>query len=115
MKIKRPNKFRIGQSPERIEQYLAIQLQRTLDDITTVLQRLSFRDNFQSTIVNVVIPASTTDFAVRHDLKAIPSGKLIIKSNNSSIIDGNRGWDENYIYLSNPSATIAALTIVILE
>jgi hypothetical protein len=114
MRIKRPNKYRQGQSPERIEQYLAVGLQRTLDDITTALGRLSFADNFKATVVSAQIPGTTTDYPIRHDLRAVPVGRVIIRSNTSSVVDGAKSWDENYIYLSNPSATPAILTLVIL-
>lgn len=114
MKIKRPNKFRIGQSPERIEQYLAIQLQRTLDDITTALTRLSFKDNFKSDTLVVTVPAGAVDFAVRHSLGVTPSGRLFTRSNGSSVVDGTKSWTEEYIYLNNPGASAVTVTVVIL-
>jgi hypothetical protein len=114
MKLKRPNKYRLGQSPERMEQYLAVQLQRTLDDITTALQRLSFKDNFKSDTQTVTIPAGTVNQAVRHSLGTVPIGKLIIKANGSSVVDGSTAWNEDNIYLSNPGASAVTLTLVIL-
>lgn len=114
MRIKRPNKYRQGQSPERMQEYLAVGLQRTLDDITTALGRLTFADNFKAFTASAVIPASTTDFPIRHDLKAVPVGRVIIRSNSSAVVDGAKSWDENYIYMSNPSALPAVVTLVIL-
>jgi hypothetical protein len=114
MKIRRPNKFRQGEDPERVERYLATELQSTLADLTTALNNLTFRSNFKCEIVPVVIPASATNFEVRHNLKLIPSGRLFIRANVTAIIDGTTPWTNQAIYLTNQSATVAVLTVVIL-
>lgn len=114
MKIRRPNKFRQGDDPERVERYLATELQSTLADITTALNNLTFRSNFKCQIEPVVIPASTTNFEIKHTLKVVPSGRLFIRTNVTGIVDGTKPWTNEAIYLSNPTGSIAVVTVLIL-
>lgn len=114
MKIRRPNKFRQGDDPERVERYLATELQSTLSDVTTALNNLTFRSNFKCQIVPTVIPNGTTNFEIKHNLKVVPSGRLFIKSNVTDIIDGTTPWTNEAIYLSNPGGSIAVITVLIL-
>ena len=113
MKLKRPNKFRQGNDPERIERYLAVELQNTLTDVTTALTRLTFRDNFKSQTVVATLNA-TAETEIKHTLGSVPSGRLIIRSNSASIVDGDTAWTKDAIYLKNTGATVAVVTVIIL-
>jgi hypothetical protein len=114
MKIQRPKKFRIGQTVEEIVQYLELYLANTLADITTAMQRLTFKDNFQSFQVEVTLSAGQ-ELAVRHNLGAIPAGKLIIRSNGAGIVDGDTAWTQDYVYLKNVGASTQTATVIFLR
>lgn len=113
MKIKRPNKFRQGNDPARIERYLAVDLQNTLTDVTTALTRLTFRDNFKSQTAIVTLSPGV-DTEVKHSLGVVPSGRLIIRSNSNAIVDGDAAWTKDAIYLKNIGATVAVITVILL-
>lgn len=114
MKIQRPKKFRIGTTIEEVVQYLELYLAKTLTDITTCLNRLSFQDNFQSFQTEVTIAAGQ-ELAIRHNLGGIPSGMLTLRTTGTGIVDGTTPWTEDYIYLQNTSAGSITSTIVILR
>ena len=114
MKIQRPKKFRIGTTLEEVIQYLELYLARTLTDITTCLNRLSFEDNFQSMQTEVTIAAGQ-ELAIRHNLGTVPTGMLTLRTTGTGIIDGATAWTEDYIYLQNSSAGSITALIVILR
>lgn len=114
MKIQRPKRFRIGRTAEEILQYLEVYLANTLQDITTALTRLSFKDNFVCYETEVTINAGQ-ELEIRHNLGVVPTGKLILKGSGYQVRDGDQAWDENFIYLKNEGATAVTLKLVILR
>jgi hypothetical protein len=114
MKIQRPKKFRIGRTAEEIIQYLEVYLASTLSDITTVLQKLTFKDNFKSFEATVTLTAGQ-ELAIQHNLGVVPTGRLILKSTSYEIRDGDTAWTSEYIYLKNDGASSVTLTVVILR
>lgn len=114
MRIKRPNKYRQGESPERLERYLANDLQNTLTDITTALTKLTFQDNFKAQVVSATIAPGATDTAIRHKLGTVPYGRIIVRGASNDIIDGATAWTAENIYLRCTGAFPQLITIIIL-
>jgi hypothetical protein len=114
MKIQRPKKFRVGSTPQEVLQYLEVFLANTLTDITTALQRLTFKDNFKSYTAQVTISAGQ-ELPIQHNLGVIPTGKLILKSTGYQVRDGDTAWTSDYIYLKNEGSNAVTLTVVILR
>jgi len=114
MKIQRPKKFRVGATPQEIIQYLEVFLANTLTDITTAMQRLTFKDNFKSYTARVTIEAGQ-ELPIQHNLGVIPTGKLILKSTGYQVRDGDSAWTSEYVYLKNEGSSPVTLTLVILR
>jgi len=114
MKIQRPKKFRVGSTPQEIIQYLEVFLNNTLTDVTTVLQRLTFKDNFRSYQTVVTIEAGQ-ELPIQHNLGVIPTGRLILKASGYQVRDGDTAWTSDYIYLKNEGTNAVSLKIVILR
>lgn len=114
MKIQRPKKFRVGSTPQEIIQYLEVFLANTLTDISTALQRLTFKDNFKSFTAQVTISAGQ-ELAIQHNLGVIPTGRLITRSSGYQVRDGDTAWTSDYIYLKNDGSSQVTLIVIILR
>ena len=86
-------------------------MSRNLRELFNGLTKLNFADNFQSFQAEVTI-AATSELAVRNELNAVPSGKIIVKADNNAVVDGDTDNDENFVYLKNPSGTSAKVTVI---
>lgn len=98
--------------------YLEVELWSWLKDLTTGLLKIDFEQNFQSFIVkDVSIPAGQ-EVAMSNQFKKaypglIPSGRIIIRQRgDANIIDGDSAWNESLVYLKNPSANDAVVTVI---
>jgi hypothetical protein len=88
---------------------------KTIRELDLGLTRLSFVDNFRAFKTTVTIPAGT-ELAIRNELRSvIPSERIILRSNSSSIVDGDTAWSLNFVYLKNTGGSQATITVVFLE
>ncbi len=98
----------------QIYEYLTSGHNANLKQIVQVLRRLTFADNFESFEVVVTIPA-TSEIGVENKLKEMPTRRIIVRSNSSSIVDGDTAWTKTHLYLKNTSATEAIATVIFIK
>lgn len=98
--------------------YVEIDLWSWLKELSNGLLKIDFKQNFQSFIVeNLSIPAGievsiTNQFKVSYP-GVIPSGRIIIRQiGDANIIDGNTSWTESQVFLRNPSANDAVISVL---
>lgn len=98
--------------------YVEIDLWSWLKDLSTGLSKINFKQNFQSfTVENLTIPAGM-EVSISNQFKSfypgnIPSGRVIIRQiGDANIIDGNTVWTDSHVYLRNPSANDATISVV---
>lgn len=113
MKIMRPNRFRIGPDPKQVENYLTNGLQKSLSDISTVLRHLTFQDNFKSETFEITIDP-TSEVVLKHNLGVVPTGKLLLRQNVVTIVDGDTAWTVDEFSVKNTGAVKAVITLILL-
>lgn len=98
--------------------YLEIDLWSWLKELSNGLLKISFKENFQSFIVdNLSIPAGQ-EVAISNQFRTaypgtIPSGRIIVRQQgDANIIDGTKVWTETQLYLRNPSANDAVISVL---
>ena len=101
----------------RLVEYVEVSLWSWLRDLTTGLLKLTFKENFQSFTVQVTILAMTEVSISNQFLNSfpgtIPSGRIIIKQKGDAVIlDGDTPWNENLVYLKNPSSNNVTITVL---
>ena len=101
-----------------IIKYIEIDLWSWLKDLTTTLLKLNFQDNFQSfSVVGLTIPANT-EVAIPNQFRTaypgnIPTSRIIVRQQgDANIIDGLNEWTETHVYLRNPSANDAVVSVL---
>lgn len=98
--------------------YLEVNLWSWLKDLSTGLLKIDFEQNFQAFIVkNVRIPAGEEVSVSNQFQKSypgiIPSGRIIIRQQgDANIIDGTQVWTKTHLYLRNPSANDATISVL---
>ena len=98
--------------------YVEIDLWSWLKELSTGLLKVDFKQNFQSfTVENLSIPAMTEVSIPNRFRNAypgnIPSGRIIIRQQgDANIIDGNTEWTDTHVYLRNPSANDAVVSVL---
>lgn len=104
-----------------VVKYVEIDLWSWLKELSTGLLKIDFKQNFQSFIVeNLRIPA-TTEVSIPNQFRVsypgtIPSARIITRQiGDANIIDGNTVWTENHVYLRNPSANDAVVSVLFLK
>ena len=101
-----------------VVKYVVIELWSWLKDLSISLLKLTFAQNFQSFTVNdLTIPAGI-EVAIPNQFKqvypgTIPSGRIIVRQQgNANIIDGSTTWTDGLVYLQNPSANDAVVSVI---
>lgn len=101
-----------------VVKYVEIDLWSWLKELSVGLLKIDFRQNFQSfTVDNLFIPA-TTEISIPNQFRTaypgnIPSGRIIIRQQgDANIIDGLSAWTENHVFLRNPSANAATVSVL---
>ncbi|VVB80742.1 Uncharacterised protein [uncultured archaeon] len=98
-------------------EYVEISLWSWLRDLMVGLFKITFKENFQSFTVQLTILAGTeVGIANQFSLSlpgTIPSGRLITRQKgNAVILDGDTPWTTDTVYLKNPSANDATITVI---
>jgi len=98
--------------------YLEVELWSWLKDLSNGLLKIDFKQNFQSFMVeNISLPAGmevpiTNQFQTAYP-GVIPSGRIITRQKgDANIIDGNTEWTSTQLYLRNPSANDATISVL---
>lgn len=115
MIIRRPPKLTNKNSLVR---FIEIDLWSWLRELGNGLLKISFKDNFQAFIVENVTIAKGTEIAITNQFRTtypglIPSGRIIVRQKgDANIIDGLTPWNRDFVYLLNPSANDATITVL---
>ena len=107
-------KFRAGSTLAEVVSYLQTGLALSFSELQSGLQFLSLSDNFESFEAVVTIPAMT-EIPIPNKMGLVPSKRLIVRSNSSSIVDGDEAWTADFVYMKNTGASAATATIVFLR
>jgi hypothetical protein len=89
-------KFRAGATLPEIISYLQTGLALSFSEIQSGLQYLSFSDNFESFEATVTIPPNQ-EIQIPNKMGLVPSKRLIVRSNSSSIVDGDTPWTSDFV------------------
>ena len=114
MIIKTPPKLTNRNS---VLKYIEVDLWGWLKELSTGILKINFNQNFQSFLVkDLSIPANTEVSISNQFLKVypgvIPSGRIITRqSGDANIIDGQL-WTSSHLYLKNPSANNAIISVL---
>ncbi len=101
-----------------VVKYVEIDLWSWLKELSIGLLKIDFLENFQSFIVqNLSIPAgievSIPNQFRTSDPGTIPRSRIITRQlGDANIIDGNTSWTANHVYLRNPSANDAVISVI---
>jgi hypothetical protein len=98
--------------------YIEVDLWSWMKELAVGFLKINFRDNFQSFLVeNVSIP-NGQEVAIANQFRGaypgvIPTGRIITRqSGNANIIDGSTPWTADLLYLQNPSANDAVISVL---
>lgn len=101
-----------------IATYIEVDLWSWLKALSTGLLKIDFKQNFQSfTVENISIPAGV-EVSIANQFRTaypgnIPSGRIITRQQgDANIIDGLTSWTDSHVYLRNPSANDAVVTVL---
>lgn len=92
--------------------YLKNVLSGSLEDLINGLSKLTFRDNFAQSQVDVTLTAGEI-LAVEHYLGVIPSGRLVYRCAGGIVQDAATSPTDKFWYLQNVSSTSTATATVI--
>ena len=101
-----------------VVKYVEIDLWSWLKELSTGLLKIDFKQNFQSFIVEKLSIPAGMEVAIPNQFRTaypgtIPSGRIITRQLGEAIIlDGNTSWTENHVYLRNPSANDAVISVL---
>ena len=98
--------------------YIEINLWSWLKELSTGILKINFTENFQSFLVEgLTIPAGV-EVAISNQFRqsypgTIPSGRIITRQRgDANIIDGPTSWNSALVYLYNPSANDAVISVL---
>ena len=89
----------IENSPSGIQK-LSRQIAKVASDLFFVLRSLSIEDNFKRYIWVGTIPASS-EIKIKHDLKKVPTGFLVLKDTSGALRMGPTPWTATEAYIEN--------------
>lgn len=97
--------------------YLEIDLWSWLRDLTTGILKITFKQNFQSfNVDDLKIPAGT-EVSIPNRFNqsypgSIPTMRIITRQlGDANIIDGDTKWTTTHVFLKNPSANDATVSV----
>jgi hypothetical protein len=101
-----------------IDKYIQIDLFSWMKDVTSAITKINFQDNFQSFTVNNISILAGMEVGISNQFKnrypgTIPTGRIIIRQKgDANIIDGDSDWTEDLVFLKNPSANDAIVSVI---
>jgi len=98
--------------------YIEVDLWSWLKELSIGILKIDFKENFQSfSVQSLVIPAGT-EVAIPNQFRtaspgSIPRNRIITRQQgDANIIDGQTTWTANHVYLRNPSANDATISVI---
>lgn len=101
-----------------VVKYVEIDLWSWLKDLYNGILKISFKDNFQSFLVEGVLVPAGKEIAISNQFARsfpgqIPSGRIITRqSGDAVILDGDTKWSISQLYLKNPSGNDATISVL---
>lgn len=98
--------------------YLEVDLWTWLKELSVGFLKLNFTDNFQAFEVNDLSIPAGKQIAIPNGFRSrypgvVPSGRIITRQKgDANIIDGNTPWNSDLVYLQNPSANDAVISVI---
>lgn len=98
--------------------YIEIQLWSWLKELATGILKINFQENFQSFTVQNLEIAAGVEVSIPNGFRTaypgtIPTGRIITRQQgNATIIDGPTTWTDSHVYLFNPSANAAVVSVI---
>jgi len=98
--------------------YVEVDLWSWLKQLSTGLLKIDFKQNFQSFLVENLKIKAGQEVSITNQFKTvypgiIPSGRIITRQQgNANIIDGIEKWTSSHVYLLNPSANDAVISVL---
>jgi hypothetical protein len=89
-----------------------------LKEMSIMINKINFKDNFQAFTVNALTIPAGQEVAIPNELRTkypgvIPIGRIIVRqTGNANIIDGDTPWTNTILYLKNPSANDAVVSVL---
>lgn len=117
MKFSSFKEFRnsVEATAEVIAEYLRVDVTKVLKELQVGLSKLTFVENFSSFKVEVSIAAGA-ELAIRNQLRnKVPTERIFVRGDSTTIVDGDTEWDLNYVYLKNTGAAAVTATVIFLE
>ena len=98
--------------------YIEVDLWSWMKELSIGLLKIDFGQNFQSFRVdNLKMPAGE-EVAISNNFRsaypgAIPTSRIIVRqTGDANIIDGDTVWTSSQVYLKNPSANDAVISVI---
>lgn len=98
--------------------YVEIDLWSWLKELSIGLLKIDFKQNFQSfSVKDLSIPAGI-EVSIPNGFRKsypgnIPTGRIITRQiGDANIIDGDTVWTQSHVYLRNPSANDAVVSVI---
>lgn len=98
--------------------YVEIDLWSWLKELSIGVLKFDFIENFQSFRVdNLKIPAGE-EVSIPNQFRnsypgVIPTSRIIVRQKgNATIVDGDTPWSQTHVYLTNPSANDAVISVI---
>lgn len=98
--------------------YIEVDLWSWLKDLSNRMLKINFKDNFQSFMVEKLSLPAGMEVSIPNQFRTaypgnIPSGRIIVRQQgDANILDGLNEWTENHVYLRNPSANDAVVSVL---
>lgn len=106
--------FKVGQTVQDVIDYLSKGLSISLKELQAGLTKLDLEENFESQAIQITVPAGA-EVGISHNLGVIPTKRLIVKANGSTIDDGTTPWTKKAVYFRNTGASAVTATIVLMR
>ena len=105
-------KFATFTTSEEVNDFLKLKLNQSLETLSILLQRLDFKNNFETFEYNGSI-ANGTEMGITHNLRTIPTQRIIVKqTGDGRIIDGDAAWTSSKVYLKNVGSATTTVTVL---
>ena len=100
---------------QTIINYLTWDLAKNFKELSVGLRSLTLKENFESFIVEITVPASS-EISIRNELQVIPSSMIVLRSYGfNDIVDGQTAWTKDFVFVKNISGSDRTAKIAFLR